>query len=187
MKILFDLFPIVLFFVAYKIWGIYTATGVIIVASVCQVTYLWLRHRRVEQVYMWTFVAVAVLGSATLILRNPAFIKWKPSIVNWGLAIAFYGSQYIGDRTLLHRMMGSTLDMPPRLWERLNAAWVLFFIFCGISNIIVAYQWSENAWVNFKLFGLTGFSLVFLIGQMLFLRGYIRPAEEESVDSDVNT
>lgn len=178
MKIFFDLFPVVLFFIAYKMYDIYTATAVIIGAMALQVGYLWIRHRKVENTYKFGFIAVLVLGGLTLALRNPDFIKWKPSIVNWGLGLAFLVSQYIGDRPIVQRMMESALELPARLWARLNTAWVAFFVVCGVANLAVAYTVSENAWVNFKLFGLTAMSLVFIVGQMFFLRGYLpEPAE----------
>ena len=178
MKLLFDFFPIIVFFVVYKLEGIYAATAVIIGASFLQVVVSWLKNRRMDKVYVWTFVTVSVLGGATLALRDPVFIKWKPSIVNWGLAIVFFGSQFVGGRPLVQRMMGAAMDMPVKLWLRLNMTWVAFFIFCGIANLFAAYQWSENAWVNFKLFGLAAFSLLFMFCQIFLLRGYLRPVRE---------
>ena len=178
MKFFFDFFPVLLFFAAYKRWGIYTATGVMIGASLLQIALFWLKHRRVEKVHLWTCAIVLVLGGATLALHDPVFIKWKPSIVNWGLAAVFLGSQFIGERPLTQRMLGAALDMPAGKWRRLNAAWVVFFALCGIANIVVAYRWSENAWVNFKLFGLTALSLAFMFGQLFVLRAHLQPAGE---------
>ena len=180
MKLFFDLFPIVAFFIAYKLRGIYAATAVIIAASFLQVAIYWLKNRRFERIHMWTFAIVLVMGGATLILQDPVFIKWKPSIVNWGFAIVFFGSQFIGERPLVHRMMGAALVMPMHLWKMLNLAWVVFFLVCGIANIMVAYWVSENAWVNFKIFGLTACSLVFLLAQIFFLRQYLQPAQEHA-------
>ena len=180
MKLLFDLFPIVLFIIAYKLRGIYAATVMIIAASFLQIGIYWLTKRRFERIHIWTFIIVLVMGGATLILKDPVFIKWKPSIVNWGFAVVFFGSQFIGERPLVHRMMGAALEMPLHLWKLLNLAWVVFFFVCGFANIIVAYRVSENAWVNFKLFGLTACSLVFLFGQVFLLRQYLQPAPEHA-------
>ena len=179
MKLFFDLFPILLFFVAYKRWGIYTATAVMIAASLLQTSLFWLRHRRFEKVHLWTLAAVTILGGATLVLHDPVFIKWKPTIVNWGLAAGFLVSQFVGERPLVQRMLGAALNMPERKWQGLNLAWVLFFAGCGVANLLVAYRWSEAAWVNFKLFGLTACSLVFMFGQLFVLREHIQPAPAE--------
>jgi intracellular septation protein len=181
MKLFFDFFPILLFFVAYKLRGIYAATGVMMVASFLQISAFWLKNRRFEKLHIWTFVIIMILGGATLILHDPVFIKWKPSIVNWGLAIVFLGSQFIGERPLVQRMLGTALEMPSRKWLRLNLAWIVFFVACGVANIVVAYSWTENAWVNFKLFGLTALSMVFMFGQIFLLREHLvevaEPAE----------
>ena len=177
MKLFFDFFPILLFFVAYKLRGIYFATGTMIVASFLQITVFWLKNRRFEKVHVWTFIIVLLLGGATLILHDPVFIKWKPTIVNWGLAVVFFGSLFIGERPLVQRMLGSALEMPRRKWMVLNLAWIGFFVACGVANILVAFSWTENAWVNFKLFGLTGLSLVFMFGQIFLLREHLVEAE----------
>lgn len=178
MKIFFDLLPVILFFVAYKMYDIYVATGVIIVACVIQLAAAKLITKRIEKMYIWTCLAVVLLGGLTLALRDPVFIKWKPSVVNWGLGLVFFGSHFIGKKPLVERMLGKALEMPGEKWTRLNLAWVLFFILCGVLNIVVAYSWSESAWVNFKLFGLTGLSFVFIIGQMAILRAHIREPEQ---------
>ena len=184
MKIFFDLLPVILFFVAYKLYDIYMATGVIIVACLVQVGVYWLVKRRVEKAHVWTCLAVVVFGGATLILRNPVFIKWKPSIVNWGLGAVFLVSAFVGEAPLVKRMMKSALEMPEEKWKALNHAWVLFFLLCGVANLAVAYSLSENAWVNFKLFGLTGMSIVFLVGQVIVLRDYARPQEAVAEEAD---
>jgi intracellular septation protein len=178
MKIFFDLLPVILFFIAYKMFDIYVATGVIIVACLVQLIAVRLVTKRVEKVYIWTCLAVVLLGGLTIWLRDPMFIKWKPSIVNWGLGLAFLISQFVGEKPLVERMLGKALEMPREKWKRLNFAWILFFLACGSLNIFIAYRWSESAWVNFKLFGLTGLSFAFIIIQMALLRAHIKEPEE---------
>jgi intracellular septation protein len=184
MKILFDLFPVVLFFIAYKVYDIYVATAVIMAACLVQVAGYWLVKRRVEKVHFWTLIAVLVFGGATLILDNPDFIKWKPTIVNWGLGVVFLFSAYVGQNPLVKRMMQSALDMPLEKWRMLNHVWTVFFVLCGVVNLAVAFSFSENTWVNFKLFGLTGMSMVFLLAQVYFLREYVRPEEPAAEEAD---
>ena len=182
MKLFFDLFPVLLFFVAYKMYDIYTATAVIIAACLVQTVYTRLRKGRFERMHLITLGVVLVFGGLTLALRNPAFIKWKPSIVNWLLAVVFLGSEWIGGRNLVRRMMEKSIQLPEPMWLKLNLAWVGFFVLCGVANLLVAYQCSENTWVNFKLFGLTGMSLVFVFGQAMAIRNYVQPVAEEETD-----
>lgn len=178
-KLFFDLFPVVLFFIAYKKYDIYIATAVIIGSSAFQLLWLKVRKKPIEKTYVITFLAILVLGGLTLALQNAAFIKWKPTIVNWALAAAFLISGYIGSKPLLKKMMESALDMDDGRWKQLNLAWCAFFIVCGILNLGVAYTCTENTWVNFKLFGLTGLSMAFMIIQIWYLRPYLRDLEQE--------
>lgn len=182
MKAFFDLIPVVLFFIAYKMYDIYWATGVIMVAMTLQVLGLWIVKRKVEKMYVFALAAVLVMGGMTLALRNPEFIKWKPSIVNWVLALVFLGSQYVGERkNLIRRMLETQFEMPDTVWAKTNYAWSGFLALCGMLNLVVAYRFSEETWVNFKLFGLTGLSILFMLGLVFFLRGYlIEPPQEES-------
>lgn len=183
MKLFFDFLPIVLFFVAYKlgggvysfngetyeIEGIYAATAVMIAATLFQVSYTWLRHRRVERAHLITLVLVVLLGGLTLWLQNPDFIKWKPSAVNWLFALVFIGAYLFTDKSLLERMMAEHIQLPVKIWARLNLAWILFFIGSGIANLYVAFNFDETTWVNFKLFGMLGLTLVFVIAQSIYL------------------
>jgi intracellular septation protein len=180
MKFLFDFFPVLLFFVAYKLWDIYVATAVAIGASFVQVGLYWLKHRRTEKVHLITLGLLVVFGGLTLALHDPVFIKWKPSIVNWLFALVFLGSQLVGKRTLVERMMSHAIQVDPPVWRRVNMAWVLFFVFSGAVNLYVAYNFSEDTWVNFKLFGLMGLTLAFVFGQAIWLTRYIRSDEEEA-------
>ena len=178
MKFLFDLFPILLFFLAYKMYDIYVATAVAIGAAFVQTGLFWLKHRKFEKMHLITLAILIVFGGLTLVLRDPVFIKWKPTVVNWMFGAAFLGSQFIGKRTLVERMMGHAISVPTPVWSRLNWAWILFFISMGLLNIYVAYSFSEATWVNFKLFGMMGLTLVFVFGQAFYLSRYMVPGEE---------
>lgn len=139
MKFLFDLLPVVLFFIAYKSYGIYPAIVVIMVATTAVVGLTWLTQRKVEKMPLITMVLVAVLGGATLILHDKVFFMWKPTLVNWLFALAFIGSHFVGERkTVIERMMSHAIDAPPVVWVRLNIGWILFFILMGIVNLYVA-------------------------------------------------
>ncbi|MFO7592555.1 MAG: inner membrane-spanning protein YciB [Pseudomonadota bacterium] len=139
MKFLFDLLPVILFFIAYKLYGIYPAIVVIMVATGIQVGLTWLKQRKVEKMHLITLALVVVLGGATLVLQDKAFFMWKPTAVNWLFALAFLGSHFIGSRkTLVERMMSHAIEVPPVVWLRLNISWVLFFVLMGIANLYVA-------------------------------------------------
>ena len=178
MKFLFDLFPIILFFIAYKMYDIYVATGVAIAAAFVQTGLFWLKHRRFEKMHLITLAILVIFGGLTLFLRDPVFIKWKPTIVNWLFGATFIGSYFIGDKTLVERMMSHAITAPVAVWQRINWAWVVFFIAMGGLNIYVAYNYSEDTWVNFKLFGMMGLTLVFVFGQAFYLSRYMETEEE---------
>jgi len=198
MKLFFDFLPIALFFIAYKfgggiyhwdgqeydIKGIYIATAVMIIASILQVTITWLIKRKVEKSQLITLVIVLVLGGATLWLQNPAFIKWKPTAVNWLFALAFIGSQVFTDKSLLERMMAEHIQLPTTVWLKLNIAWVLFFIGSGLANLYVAFNFSEEIWVDFKLFGLLGLTIAFIIGQSVYLAKHAVEVTKLSEDNE---
>lgn len=169
MKFLIDFLPILLFFIAYKIYGIYVATVVAIAASVAQVGWSWLRHRRVEGMPLVTMALIVVLGGATLWLQDEMFIKWKPTVVNWLFALVFFVSQFFGERTLVQRMMGKAITLPQAIWWRLNLAWSAFFFALGVANLYVVYNFDTDTWVNFKLFGLMGLTIAFVIVQAVYL------------------
>jgi len=174
-------FLILLFFIAYKIYDIYVATAVIIISSVVQVGWFWLKYRRVEKMHLITLILVVLLGGATLLLHDPLFIYWKPTIVNWIFAIAFLASQFIGQKNLLQRMLdGQIAVTSEKVWIHLNLAWVGFFIAMGAINLYVAFNFEENTWVNFKLFGMMGLTLVFVIGQSFYLARYIIHDESDT-------
>ncbi len=184
MKLLFDFFPILLFFIAFKMAdnphdGILAATAVIIVATVVQVAITWFRKRSVERMHVITLALVVVFGGITLALEDEIYIKWKPTVVNWLFAGAFLVSQYIGRKPLVRRMMESNIDLPDPVWGKLNMSWILFFIAMGIANLYVVYNFDTDTWVDFKLFGLMGLTLVFVLAQGFFLVKHIKPDDGE--------
>ena len=177
MKMLADLFPVILFFVAYQIYDIYAATMVAIVAAAVQVAYFKIRHGKVETFQLVTLGLLIVFGGLTLATHNPTFIKWKPTVVNWLFAAAFLFSQVFMQRSFLRRMIDHAVTMPDFAWTRLSIAWVLFFFAMGVVNLYVAYTFSEEIWVNFKVFGFLGLTLVFLLAQGFYMARHMEPEE----------
>jgi intracellular septation protein len=169
MKFLFDLFPVILFFVAFKFAGIYVATAVAMVATLGQIGWVWMRHRKVEPMLWVSFAVIAVFGSATLLLQDPTFIMWKPTVLYWLFGGALGVAQVAFGKNLIRAMMGKQLQLPDPAWTKLMWSWVVFFACMGVLNLYVAYNYSENVWVNFKLFGGMGLMFAFVIGQAVYL------------------
>lgn len=180
MKFLFDFFPILLFFAAYKYADIYVATGVAIAASISQVGYSWFKHRRVETMQWITLVLIVVFGGATLYLKDEMFIKWKPTVLNWMFALAFLGSQFIGKKNLAERMLAANISLPHHLWKRVNWSWATFFVLLGGANLYVVYNFDTDTWVNFKLFGMMGLTILFVLLQAVFLSRYVKPEPDST-------
>ena len=147
----------------------YAATAAIIVAMAVQIGVQWFRHRQVNKMLLVSGLLVALFGGATLVLRNPIFIQWKPTIVNWLFAAAFLGSQFIGRQTLIERVMGHAVQLTQAMWRKLNLMWVANFAFLGAANIYVVYNFDEETWVNFKLFGMLGLTLIMAVGQAIWI------------------
>jgi intracellular septation protein len=169
MKFLFDFFPVICFFVAFKIYGIYTATAVLIVASALQTGIFWLKYRRFELAHVLTFAIALILGGTTLITKNPAFIKLKPTVVSWLMAAAFLASQFFGKKTLLQYLLDKKVTLEQTVWSKLNLNWIIFLTIIGAVNLYVAYHFSTNAWVNFKVFGVLGATILFSIAQSFYI------------------
>jgi len=186
MKFLFDFFPILLFFVAYKAsdGDMFLATGVIIVASVVQVSISWWKHRRVEKMHLITLGLVLLFGGLTLALQDEQFIKWKVSVVNWLFGLAFLGSQFIGRKSLVERMMSATISVPKPVWTRLNLSWVTFFLGMGFLNLYVMTHFDDDTWVDFKFYGVLGLTFLFILAQAFYLTRHVRdpggPKEENT-------
>ncbi len=177
MKLLFDLFPVILFFVAYKVSGIYVATGVAIAATFAQIAWLKLRGKTVEPMLWISLAIIVVFGGATLLLHDETFIKWKPTVLYWLFAAILLGSQWIWNKNLMRTLMGSQLKLPDAVWNKVNLSWSLFFLVAGALNLYVAFNFATDTWVNFKLFGLLGLMVVFVLAQGLFLAKHV---QEES-------
>lgn len=179
MKLLLDFLPIIIFFAVYKSTDdIILATAVLIPATMLQMAWTWWKTHTIEKMQLVTLGLVVVMGGATVLLQDKTFIQWKPSVVNWLFGLAFLGSQFIGKKPIVQRIMDSSITLPDAIWRNLNIAWTLFFMAMGVVNLIVVYTMSEEAWVNFKLFGMLGLTLIFIILQGLYLARHI-PKDEQ--------
>jgi intracellular septation protein len=168
-KFLFDMLPVALFFVAFKLQGIYWATGVAIVASILQIIYLKVMKKPIEPMQWASLGIITVFGGMTLLFQDETFIKWKPTILYLLFALALGLSMLIKKKNLIKAMMGKQMDLPDDIWNRINWLWTSFFAFMSVLNIWVAYTFSTEDWVNFKMFGTMGLTLLFVIGQALYI------------------
>ena len=175
MKFLFDLFPVILFFVAFKFGGIYLATGVAMVATFAQIGWVWFKHRKVDTMLWVSLAIITVFGGMTLIFHDETFIKWKPTVLYWCFALALAGSAVLLKKNLIRVLLAEQFELPEAVWGQLNWSWVGFFTFMGFANLAVAFAFnlSTDDWVTFKLFGGTGLMLVFVVIQGLLLSKYI--------------
>ena len=177
MKFLFDIFPVILFFIAFKLKNIYFATAVAIAATFLQVGWLWIRKKRIDPMLWASLAIIAVFGGATLLLQNETFIKWKPTVLYWLFASALVGWEAFTGKNLMRKMLGAQIELPAHVWTRLNRSWAGFFAFMGAANLFVAYNFSTDLWVNFKLFGGVGLMVLFVIGQAVFLSRYMQEGD----------
>ena len=189
LKFFYDFLPVVIFFAVYKITGnIYNATLAIIIATGIQVAIQWLKHKKLENTHKINLGLILFLGGLTLFLQDDTFIKWKPTIINWLFGLVLIGSQFIGEKNIIQRMMDGSINLPQTVWVRLNLMWAAFFLVCGLLNIYVAFFYGlellpeerTNIWVNFKLYGMLGLTLLFIILQTLYLQRHIVSEEESS-------
>ena len=202
-KIFFDLFPIILFFITFKFAGsnpeqaqevakllhyaadpkqlpILLATGVAIVATAMQISWVWLRHGKVDTMLWVSLGLISVLGGATLVFQDPTFIKWKPTALYWLFALVLLIAQIFFKKNLIRSMMQQAkLELPESVWVNLNYSWVAFFALMGVLNIYVAYNYSLESWVDFKLFGTTGIMFAFILAQGVLLAKHIENKESE--------
>ena len=177
MKLFLEFFPIVIFFVVYKFYDIFYATGAVMIATLLQVSIYWLKYRKVETMQWITLGLIVVMGGATLYLQDEQFIKWKLSIIEWLFGGAFLASQFFGKKTFIERMMGANLELPKKIWTRLILSWALFFTSIGFINLYVMANFSTDDWVSFKTFVVPGLMLVFILVQMAFLYRHIPGTE----------
>jgi intracellular septation protein len=180
-QLLFDFFPLIVFFAAYKFYGIFVATAVAIAASAVQVGVHWLRSHRFETMHLTTLGVIVVFGGMTLLFRDDTFIKWKPTIVNWIFASVVLVSQFSKRRTILEVLLGSKLTLPVNIWRNVNLSWGLFFLVAGALNLYVAFLFRPDLgaeartdlWVNFKVFWMMGLTLLFAVVQMLLISRHL--------------
>ncbi|AIJ09947.1 MULTISPECIES: septation protein A [Edwardsiella] len=177
MKQLLDFLPLVVFFVCYKLYDIYVASGALIAATAVALVLTWLKYRRVEKMTLITFIMVAIFGTLTLVFHNDLFIKWKVTVIYTLFALALLISQMVLKKPLIQRMLGKELQLPDSVWSRLNAAWALFFLGCGLANIYVAFWLPQSVWVDFKVFGLTALTLIFTLLSGVYI--YRNMSEEQ--------
>lgn len=183
-KFLFDLFPLILFFVAYRFADIYVATAVAMVAAVGQIAYIKLTGKRIEGTHWINLVVIVVFGGATLWLQNDAFIKWKPTVLYWLFAVVLLGSQWFSGKNLLQKLLGEKVTLTEQGWRGLNLSWSSFFIFAGGINLFVAFSglFTESQWVNFKVFGLMGLLVLFVIAQSIWMSKHM--IESDTTEDD---
>jgi len=180
MKLLFDLFPVILFFAAFKFQGIYVATAVAIAATVVQIVWVRIKHGKVDTMLWVSFAIIGVFGGATLLLHDETFIKWKPTVLYWMFSATLFISNIFFKKNLMRSLLQEKIALPLHVWHRLNLSWSLFFAVLGFINLYVAFNYSTDSWVNFKLFGFTGLMLVFILGQGAWLSKYIDEKKENN-------
>jgi len=176
MKLLLDFFPIALFFVAFKLWGIYVATGVAIAATVAQIAWFRYSTGKVEPMQWLSLGIIVVFGGATILAHDETFIKWKPTILYWLFGTILLAGRVGWRRNFIRHLLGPQISMPDPAWDKLLWAWVGFFLFAGALNLFVAFSFPTDTWVNFKLFGLMGLTFAFTIGIGLWLARHIEEA-----------
>jgi len=202
MKMLFDYFPIIVFFAVFHIFSdapedataaitmaatteaMIMATKAGIAAALLQVILYWLKTRKFEKMHLISLGLIAVFGSITIALGDPLYIKWKTTILEWVFALVFLGSQYIGKKNLVERMMGHVMTAPDNVWKKLNYAWAGFFTSMGFVNLYVIYNFSDEFWVNFKLFGMLGMTFVFVIAQGIFMAKYVIQDDDDPKEKE---
>ncbi len=192
MKQFIDFIPLILFFIVYKLdprtvelaghsvelGGIFSATAVLILSSLLVYGILFVLQRKLEKSQWLTLLACLVFGGMTIAFHSETFLKWKAPVVNWLFAAAFAASQFIGDKPLIERIMGHAISLPQALWRRLNIAWVAFFLFSGAANLFVAFTF-HDIWVDFKVFGSLGMTVLFMIGQGIFIARHMQPQQTD--------
>lgn len=187
MKLIFDLFPLIVFFGVFKLHGIFLATMSAIVATFLQVGIFWIKNRRFEMMHIMTLVIISIFGGLTLIFRDDTFIKWKPTVINWLFSGVIFGMLLLAKKSALEFVMGKQISLPQSVWKKLNLAWALFFLFLGGLNLYIAFYHNLDAtpeirtefWVNFKVFWMFGLTMVFAIAQMIFLSKHIEIHEKK--------
>jgi intracellular septation protein len=180
MKLLFDLFPIIFFFIAFKFQGIFLATKVTIAATVVQIIWAKLKHGKIDAMLWISFAIITIFGGATLLFHDETFIKWKPTVLYWLFSCVLLISNTVLKKNLIRLFMEEKIPLPLHVWNKLNLAWGIFFAVLGFINLYVAFNYSTDSWVNFKLFGFTGLMLVFILIQGAWLTKYADEKKENN-------
>jgi len=187
MKLVFDLFPLILFFAAYRAFDIFVATGVAIVAVIAQVGWLRIRRHKIEVMHIINLLVIVIFGGATILTENEVFIRWKPTILYWSFSLILFVSQYWLKKPAIHYVMGSQMDLPREAWNKMNLGFALFTLVMGFLNLYVAFVYGQDLapevqrdhWVNFKVFGTMMLTFAFVIGLMLSLSKYLNVEKDE--------
>lgn len=176
---LFEYLPLIAFGTAYFVYDIYVATAVLMAALVAVVLGYWVVKREVSKMHLTTAVLALIFGGMTLAVHDPLFIMIKPTVLYLLFAAVLAGSAYIGSKPLIQRALESQLRVPDPVWRRLNALWIGFFLVCAVLNLAVAFNFSEAVWVKFKLFGMLGLTLIFVLGQGLYLAPHMSEQNQD--------
>ncbi|MFT3776758.1 MAG: septation protein A [Ottowia sp.] len=176
MKLLLDFLPILLFFVAYKLQGIYAATGVLMAATCVQMAIVYAIDKKLTTMHKATLALILIFGTLTLTLQDERFIKWKPTVLYAAMALALAVALWGWRKNFLRIMLGSQLALPDAVWHRLTVAWVLYCLFMAALNGYVAAYWSTDAWADFKLWGYV-FPVAFIIGQGIYVARHLQDSE----------
>ena len=182
MKFFFDLLPVILFFVGFKLYGIFAATAIAIGTTLAMIVYSKIRHGKIEKMLLINGAIISVLGGITLLLHDQTYIMWKPTVLYWLIAFVLLVSNMFFKKNFIQQMMGKMINAPKPIWNKVNLVWVVFLILLGFLNLYVAFNYSLDTWVNFKLFGVTGMIFVFVIAQTIALRKYLIEPTEEDVE-----
>ncbi|WP_281647358.1 inner membrane-spanning protein YciB [Parendozoicomonas sp. Alg238-R29] len=196
MKQFIDFLPLIIFFIVakmdprevsafgqiFELGGIINATAILIATSVIVYSLLWYKQKSLEKGQIFTLAAVMILGTMTVLFRDETFLKWKAPIVNWVFALAFLGSQFIGSKPLIERMLSHAMKLPQEVWYKVNLSWVVFFTLLGAANWFAAFMVSGDFWIDFKVFGNLILTFAFVIIQFMFLNRYLQDGQPAHSD-----
>ena len=175
MKLTFDIFSLIAFFIAYKFFDIYMATTVLIIAYSLLILTLVITRKPIDNTTLFSWILITLLGGMTIFLHNDSFIKFKPTIVYWLFAIGFQLSPYFKKRkTMMEHALEQHINLPKNAWTNLNIFWIVFFYILGTINLGIAYYFDTDTWVYFKTFGTLGLMIIALVGQMIYISKYIK-------------
>jgi intracellular septation protein len=179
MKFFFDLLPVILFFVGFKLYGIFTATSIAIGVTLAMIVYAKIRHGKIEKMLLVNGAIISVLGGITLLLHDQTYIMWKPTVLYWLMAAVLLVSNLFFEKNFIQQMMGKMIHAPKPIWDKVNWVWVVFLVALGFLNLYVAFNFSLDTWVNFKLFGVTSMLFLFMVAHTFVLRKYLVDPDEE--------